>query len=112
MITTVFPKSASRWTTSRSFRTSSRWEPGRRLVEDVQRLPGVGAGELGRELDALGLAAGERRHGLAEQDSYPRPTSVQRLQGSSGSGRGDREQSERIVDAHGRGRRQSSFLGT
>ena len=43
-------------------------EAGGRLVEDVERAAGGAARELGRELDALGLAAGDGRGGLAERD--------------------------------------------
>ena len=43
-------------------------QAGRRLVEDVEGLARVGPGQLGGELHALGLAAGERRRGLAERD--------------------------------------------
>ena len=37
----------------------------RRLIEDIERAPGRAARELGRELDALRLAAGERCRALA-----------------------------------------------
>ena len=40
----------------------------RRLVEDVERLARAALGELRRELDALRLAARERRRGLPEPD--------------------------------------------
>ena len=40
----------------------------RRLIEDIERAPGRAARELGRELDALRLAAGERCRALAELD--------------------------------------------
>ncbi len=43
-------------------------EAGRRLVEEVERRAGGALGELPRELDALRLAAGERRRRLAEVD--------------------------------------------
>ena len=36
-------------------------QAGGRFVEQVERLAGIGPRELGRQLDALGLAAGERR---------------------------------------------------
>ena len=36
------------------------------LVEDVQRVPALGALQLGRELDALRLAAGQLGRRLAE----------------------------------------------
>ena len=41
-------------------------QPGRRLVEDVQGLARPLLDQLARQLDPLGLAAGERRRGLAE----------------------------------------------
>ena len=41
-------------------------EAGRRFVEQVERLAGVGPSELGGEFHALGFAAGERRGALAE----------------------------------------------
>ena len=43
-------------------------QAGRRLVEDVERAPGVALGQLERELHALRLAAGERGRRLAERD--------------------------------------------
>jgi hypothetical protein len=43
-------------------------EPGRGLVEQVERAARRAAGELLGELDALGLAAGEGRRRLAEVD--------------------------------------------
>ena len=43
-------------------------QPGGRLVEDVKRLAGALLDQLARQLDALGLAAGERGRGLAELD--------------------------------------------
>src|SRR6202171_2402940 len=43
-------------------------EPGGGLVEDVEGHPGVPAGELGRQLDALGLATGQGGGGLAQAD--------------------------------------------
>src|SRR2546423_5208712 len=43
-------------------------QAGRRLVEDVQRLSRRDLAELGGELDALRLTAGERRRRLAELD--------------------------------------------
>src|SRR6266508_3734193 len=43
-------------------------QAGRRLVEDVERPPRRASRELGRELDPLRLAAGERRRGLPEVD--------------------------------------------
>ena len=43
-------------------------QAGRRLVENIERAARGTAGELRGELDALGLAAGERRGALAELD--------------------------------------------
>ena len=43
-------------------------ETGGGLVEDVEGPPGRPPAELGRQLDPLGLAAGEGRRGLAESD--------------------------------------------
>ena len=54
-------------------------EAGRRLVEEVERLPGRAPRELGRQLDALRLAAGERRRRLAEVD-VAEPDVEQRLE--------------------------------
>ena len=54
-------------------------QAGRRLVEDVERAPGVPLGQLGGELHALRLAAGQRRRGLAEVD-VAEPDVVQRLE--------------------------------
>ena len=42
-------------------------QAGGRLVEDVERVAGVDAGQFGGQLDALGLAAGERGRGLAQR---------------------------------------------
>jgi hypothetical protein len=43
-------------------------QSGRRLVEDVERAAGRDLRQLGRQLDALGLAAGQRRRWLTEAD--------------------------------------------
>ena len=43
-----------------------RVQAGRRLVEDVERVAALRALQLGRELDALRLAAGQLGRGLAE----------------------------------------------
>jgi hypothetical protein len=42
-------------------------QAGGRLVEDVERAPGVALGQLQRQLDALRLAAGQRGGALAER---------------------------------------------
>jgi hypothetical protein len=54
-------------------------QAGGRLVEDVERAPGATLRQLGRELDALRLAARERRRRLAELDVAEADV-VQRLQ--------------------------------
>ena len=43
-------------------------QSGRRLVQNIDGLSGCPFGQFGRQLDALGLAAGERRGGLSELD--------------------------------------------
>ena len=43
-------------------------QAGGRLVEQIERVAGIGAGKLGGQLDALGLAAGKRWRGLAERE--------------------------------------------
>ena len=68
MTTTVLPASARRCRTSSSLLDVGEVQAGRRLVEDVERAAGGAARQLGRELDALRLAAGERGRRLAEVD--------------------------------------------
>ena len=59
-------------------------QAGRRLVEQVERLAGVGPGQLGRQLDALRFAAGERRGGLTERaDSRARRRTAFAARGES-----------------------------
>ena len=60
-------------------------QAGGRLVEQVERAAGVGARQLGRQLDALGLAAGERRRRLAEREVVE-PHVAQRLQDAANLG--------------------------
>ena len=85
-------------------------QAGGRLVEDVEGLAGVGPGQLGGELDALGLAAGERRRGLAERDVAEADV-VQGLQDSCGSsGRWRTARAPRRPSC--RARRRSSCRGT
>ena len=43
-------------------------QAGGRLVEQIERLAGVGPGKLGGQFHALGLAAGKRRRRLAERE--------------------------------------------
>ncbi len=81
---TVLPRSARRLSTSSSLRMSSKCKPGGRLVEDVERLAGAGPGQFGGQLDALGLAAGERRRRLAERQITEADVG-QRLQDTRGS---------------------------
>ena len=98
MTRTVLPPSTRRWSTSRSFSTSAKWRPGRRLVEDVQGPAGRSPRELGRELDALRLAAGQRRRRLPEVD-IAKADVVQRLE-LGADVRDGREEVERFGDRH------------
>ena len=43
-------------------------QAGGRLIEDIDSLPGVAAGQFIGQLDALRFAAGQRRGGLAQLD--------------------------------------------
>ncbi len=74
-------------------------QPGGRLVEDVEGPAGVGPRQLGGELDALGLAAGERRRGLPERDVAEADV-VQGLQDAADLRHGG-EELEGGVDGHG-----------
>ena len=60
-------------------------QAGGRLVEHVERVARVGAGEFGRQLHALGLAAGERGGGLAEREVIEAHV-AQRLQDAANLG--------------------------
>ena len=77
---------------------SAKWRPGRRLVEDVERPPGRDLAELGGELHALRLAAGERRRRLAERHVVE-PDVVQRLQPPADL-RDLGEEPQRLLDRH------------
>ena len=68
------------------------------LVEDVERLAGGDLAELGGELDALGLAAGERRRRLAELDVAEADV-VERLE-QPRDARDVGEELDRLLDAH------------
>ena len=73
-------------------------QTGRGLVEDIQRASGRASRQLGRELDALRLAAGERRRGLPEVDVSEADV-VERAQ----LGLRDRdvlEELQRLLDGH------------
>ena len=83
-------------------------QPGRRLVEDVERPPGRDLGELRRELDALRLATRERRRRLAHAHVVEAHV-VQRLQ-TPRQPRNLREERQRLLDATCRGRRRSTSL--
>ena len=96
--TTVLPRSTSRCSTSSSLRDVVEVQAGRRLVEQVERLAGVGPGQLGGQLHALGLAAGQRRRRLAERQVVE-PDVAQRLQDAADL-RDVVEQLERLADAH------------
>ena len=69
---------------------------GRRLIEDVERAAGRDLGELGGELHALGLAAGERGRRLAELDVVEADV-VQRLEPPAQLGNLP-EELERLLD--------------
>ena len=99
MTTTVLPASTKPCSTSSSLRMSSKCKPGRRLVEDVERLAGAAAAQFAGQLDALGLAAGEGRRGLAELDVVEADV-VQRLQHRRGSSGTLREVLERLLHVH------------
>ena len=66
--TTVLPEIDQAMQHVEQLREVVEVQAGRRLVEQVQRLAGVGPGEFGGQLHALGFAAGERRRRLAERD--------------------------------------------
>ena len=72
-------------------------QAGRRLVEDVERAPGAAPLQLARELDALRLAARERRRRLAEVD-VAEPDVVERLQ-LAPDRRDVLEEVQRLLDA-------------
>jgi hypothetical protein len=69
-----------------------------RLVEQVDRAPGGTPRQLGRELDALGLAAGQRRRRLAEMDVAEADV-IEGLQLAAHGGDG-REDVERLGHGH------------
>ena len=73
-------------------------EPGGRLVEDVEGLAGALLDQLARQLDPLGLAAGERGRGLAELDVVE-PHVVQGLEHRRDLGDVG-EVLERLLDVH------------
>ena len=73
-------------------------EPGRRLVEDVERPAGRPPRQLGRQLDPLRLAARQRRRRLAEVD-VAEPDVVERLE-LGPDVRHRREEVERLGDRH------------
>ena len=68
------------------------------LVEDVEGVPAPGPLQLGRQLDALGLAAGELGRGLPEPQ-VAQPDLLQRRQ-AAGGGRDVGEGTRRLVDGH------------
>ena len=76
---------------------SAKCKPGRRLVEHVERAAGRAARELGRELDALRLAARERRRRLAHLDVAEADVA---------------DRLELVVDARDRSRRTASASST
>src|SRR3954468_16837377 len=73
-------------------------QAGRRLVEDVQRRAGRDLGQLGGQLDALRLAARQRRRRLAEAD-VAEPDVVERLQAAADL-RDVLEELDGLLDGH------------
>ena len=96
--TTVLPRSTSRLEHVEQLADVVEVQAGRRLVEEVERPAGVGPGQLGGQLDALGLAAGERRRRLAEREVAEADVG-QRLQDAADL-RDVGEQLQRLADAH------------
>ena len=85
-------------------------QPGRRLVEDVERPAGAAARQLLRQLDALRLAAAERRRRLPELD-VAEADFLQRAQ-LVGDRREVLEQLAAPGPPSGRARRRSTCRGT
>ena len=96
--TTLLPASTSRCEHLEQALHVGEVQPGRGLVEDVERAPGRDLRQLGRELHALRLPAGQRRRGLAEPD-VAEPDGVQRLQAAADL-RDVLEELERLLDRH------------
>jgi hypothetical protein len=76
----------------------ARVKPGRRLVEQVERVTATAALKLGRELDALRLAAGQLGCRLAESQ-VAQPDLAQRLEAAHRR-RHVREEPCRLIDGH------------
>ncbi len=72
MTTTVLPASTSFCSTSTRLVYVCDVQAGGRLVQDIDGLAGRALGQLGGELDALRLAAGQRGGRLPELD-VPQP---------------------------------------
>ena len=83
--TTVLPRSTSRLSTSKQLGQIVEVQAGRRLVEQIQRLAGVGPGKFGGQLHALRFAAGKRRRRLAERQIVQAHV-AQRLQDAANLG--------------------------
>ena len=98
MTTTVLPLSTRRDEDLEQARDVVEVEAGRRLVEDVEGLAGRPLRQLGGQLDALRLAAGERRGRLAEVD-VAHPDVVERLE-LVADRRHRLEELERLLDGH------------
>ena len=81
-------------------------QAGGRLVEDVEGAPGAAPLQLARELDALRLAAGQRRRRLAEMH-VAQPDVVERLE-LAPDRRDVLEEVQRLFDASCRGSRRRS----
>ena len=100
MTTTVLPRSTSRWRIAEQAvdvgEVQARSSARRGCRASGRRSDGPA--ELGGELDALGLAAGERRARLAERQ-VAQPDVVQRLEARQDPGHGVEERPG-LVDAH------------
>ena len=98
MTSTVLPPSTRRCSTIEQLAHVVEVQAGRRLVEDVERPAGAAPLQLARELDALRLAAGERRRRLAELDVAEADV-VERLQ-LAPDRRDVLEEVQRLLDRH------------
>ena len=96
--TTVFPRVDEPVQLAQQQLDVGRVQPGRRLVEQVERVTATAALQLGRELDALRLAAGQLGRRLAESQ-VAEPDLAQRLEAAHRR-RHVGEEPRRLVDGH------------
>ena len=104
MTTTVLPSSAQAMQHAEQLLDVVEVQARGRLVEDVERAPGVALGQLARQFHALRFAAGQRRRALAELDVREADVD-QRFELARERGHG-LEQLERILDRHVAARRR------